>query len=108
MANWTGTVTLTAEQLESLDRFIHEPYTRVSDIFQRGRLEVDSHFAVDWIIKHDLFEGVVAHFSLMSHDGSTFFVGTEQTLSRVDDWFQDYAIEHDNRRYMITTSPTKG
>lgn len=103
MANWKGKLPFNAEQLGSLDAFIHEPDTRQGDIFRQGSIDVDKSLKIDWIIKHDLFEGVVVHFSLMASDGSAFLSGEEKTLATAEDLFGDYAIEHDGRRFTVTT-----
>lgn len=104
MADWKGTLTLTASRIAALDDFIHQPDTRTGDVFNQGVLEVGGDTVVDWIIKHDLFEGVVVHFSLMAEDGTRFVAGAEGSLSRAGDLLGEHVIEHEGKRYRITVS----
>lgn len=102
MADWSGTLTLQPEQVDALEAFIREPDTRGSDIFDQGSLDHDGDVRVDWIIKHDLYEGVVAHWSLMSADGNTFLCGAEKSLREARDLFDRFTLSHDGRDYEIS------
>ncbi|PSR22642.1 MAG: hypothetical protein C7B45_06205 [Sulfobacillus acidophilus] len=102
MADWTGTLTFTPEQQQALEAFIREPDTRRDDVFAHGSLETGSPARLDWIIKHDIFEGVVVHFSLMTPDGGSFLAGVEQSLSHAPDLFQTYDIRYQGRQYSVT------
>ncbi len=102
MADWNGSLTLGTEQMAALDAFIHQPDTRKGDIFAQGTLPVNPGLAVDWIIKHDLFEGVVIHFSLMAQDGTVFLAGADASLSQAADLRESYVLEHEDARYHVT------
>ena len=102
MADWSGTLTLQPEQVNALESFIREPDTRQSDIFDQGSLGQDGSVRVDWIIKHDLYEGVVVHFSLMSADGTQFLSGAEKSLREAQDLFERFTLTHDNHDYDIS------
>lgn len=104
MTSWHGTLKVSHQHLDALDTFIHEPDTRQGDIFDQGTLTVDRHQQIDWIIKHDLYEGVVVHFSLMKRDAVEFLKGTEKTLRQASDLMQQYTLEHDDRAYEIMVS----
>jgi hypothetical protein len=101
MADWSGTLTFTPEQQQALEAFIREPDTRRDDVFARGSLETDGQARLDWIIKHDIFEGVVVHFSLMTPDGGSFLAGVEQSLSHASELFQTYDVRHRGRQYSV-------
>lgn len=102
MAHWTGSLTFSPSQKEALETFIHHPDTRSSDIFDQGTLAVkDQSLRLDWIIKHDLFEGVVIHFSLMADDGSRFLAGDESTLSDAQALCKTYKITYQDQTYEI-------
>lgn len=102
MADWSGTLMMQKNQVEALDAFIHEPDTRQSDIFGQGTLDAGEGQPLDWIIKHDIFEGVVLHLSLMAEGHTSFLAGHEEPLSRASDLFQTYALEHDGKTYALT------
>lgn len=101
MPEWNGTITLSKSQLPSLDSFIHHPDARQSDIFAQGELAVDEKVKIDWIIKHDLFEGVVLHVSLMAEEGSSFLAGAGLALASVDDALTTLDIEHGGQTYHV-------
>lgn len=102
MAPFTGTITLAAPQLEALEAFIHEPDTRQSDIYEQGRLTVGDDVSVDWIIKHDLFEGVVLHISLMGENGTRFLAGEGAALSRAEDALKTFSLSFEDQTYRVT------
>jgi hypothetical protein len=105
VADFEGTIALTAAQVRDLDAFIHEPDTRQGDVFDHGSMAVDQHLNLDWIIKHDLFEGVVLQISLMTEDGTRFLAGEGRSLNHVDDALQPVSLRHDNRSYRATFKP---
>lgn len=102
MADWNGTLKFSPEQVTALEAFIREPDTRTTDIFDHGTLPVDEATHIDWIIKHDLFEGVVIHLSLMAADGTRYLAGTEAILAETADVFQTLTIDHEGRLYSVT------
>jgi len=104
MANWNGTIEIPAYQVKNLESFIHEPYTRTGDIFDQGQLDVTADLTVDWIIKHDLYEGVVVHLSLMEKEAIRFLVGAEATLSLASDLLTTFTLEHGGNSYTINVT----
>lgn len=102
MADWTGTIDFNESKTRALEAFIREPDTRHGDVFDQGTFGQDDAIRVDWVIKHDLFEGVVIHFSLMSGDGNTFLGGDGAALLTAQDVFNTYRIPYQGRRYAIT------
>lgn len=102
MKDWSGTLTLRPEQVDALEAFIRESDTRESDIFDHGSLGEHGDVRIDWIIKHDLFEGVVVHWSLMSADGTTFLGGAEKSLQEANDLFDRFTLSHDGHDYDIS------
>ncbi len=104
MAEWNGSLRLTADSIEALDSFIHHPDMRKGDIFQQGVLEVNDHEHIDWIIKHDLFEGVVMHLSLMGDDGTRFLAGDGMVLQEAEDALRTFAVEHNGTAYHVSVT----
>ena len=101
MADWNGEISFELEQMAALEAFIHEPDTRRSDIFAQGVLGIKGDRALFWIIKHDLFEGVVLNLSLMTQDASLFLEGMGTSLSQARDLSHSYTIEHDEQQYQL-------
>lgn len=104
MAPWNGSLRLTADTLKALDSFIHHPDMRTGDIFQQGALDVDKHVHIDWIIKHDLFEGVVMHLSLMGDDGTRFLAGDGSILTEAHDALRTFTLEHGGTAYHVSVT----
>lgn len=98
---WHKTLTFSPDRIRALEAFIKEPDTRQSDIFDSGTFPIDDATRLDWIIKHDLFEGVVLHLSLMSGDGTQFLAGYEVPLSEVHELLTTHPIEHGQSHYQL-------
>lgn len=101
MADWNGTITLSTESIGHLSTFMHQPDTRHSDIFDQGSLEATPDHRIDWIIKHDLFEGVVFQLSLMNQDGTMFLAGSGSVLQEPADILGTHTIEHRDSTYHL-------
>ncbi len=102
MADWSGTLTFDDSKLVELETYIHEPYSRSGDIFDQGTLNTGKGPQLDWVIKHDLFQGVILHLNLMTEDNSAFLAGQEEQLSKARDLLNTYTLKHDGRTYQIT------
>ncbi|MCY0878087.1 MAG: hypothetical protein OWU84_03985 [Firmicutes bacterium] len=106
MSTWTDTLSFSPADLQALDVFIHQPSTRQSDIFAEGTVARHDGVRIDWVIKHDLFEGVVVHFSALNEDGTVFYGGDQATLREARDLLNTYHIQHGDHLYEVTvTSP---
>ncbi|MCY0899626.1 MAG: hypothetical protein OWU33_11960 [Firmicutes bacterium] len=103
-SQWKETLTFSSDDLQSLEVFIHEPDTRRSDIFREGTLAEHDGVRIDWVIKHDLFEGVVVHFSALNADGTIFYGGDQATLRDARDLIGTYHIRHGESTYDITVT----
>lgn len=106
MADWHGVLPLTQKRLQDLETFIREPDTRQHDIFDHGTLIIGSPLSLDWIIKHDLYEGVVMHFSLMDTASARFLAGNEAALSQAQDVLATFAIHYQGNAYILTVQNT--
>lgn len=104
MTDWNGTITLSAESIGHLSTFMHQPDTRQSDIFDQGSLEATPGRRIDWIIKHDLFEGVVFQLSLMNQDGTMFLAGSGSILQEPADILGTHMIEHSDGTYHVNVT----
>lgn len=90
--HFLATVTFTESELEALDRFISEPDTRTGDIFRGDTVELSDQYHLDWIIKHDLFEGVVMQVSLMDTEAYRFLAGTSRPVTHSEDILDDVSF----------------
>ncbi|NMP20882.1 hypothetical protein [Sulfobacillus harzensis] len=102
MADWSGTLTFSEDSLQALDAFIHHPDTRQTDIFQQGTLAVDGQVHLDWIIKHDIFEGVVMHVSLMGDDGTRFLGGDGAVLTEAQEALRTFDVNYEGTTYHLS------
>jgi len=106
MAEWSRTISFTDEDCHALDAFIHEPHTRQSDIFKSDTLPVEHNgHTIEWIIKHDLFEGVVAHVSLLADSGTRYVAGDGLVLSQAADAFHTFTLHDGDTQYTVTIHP---
>lgn len=87
--HFLATITFTEDDLKSLDRFISEPDTRTGDIFRGDTVELSDQYHLDWLVKHDLFEGVVLQVSLMDTEAYRFLAGTSLALAHSENILDD-------------------
>ncbi|HBQ94064.1 MAG: hypothetical protein M1294_14725 [Firmicutes bacterium] len=92
----------TVEQLES---FITRPDTRQGDIFIEQNFPVGPELTLNWIVKHDIFEGVVMHVSLIDTDSYRHLGGVDKTISDAHDIFGEYTVRHQSKTYRLLIKP---
>lgn len=98
---WEKTVPLTSEKMQQLARFITQPDTRQHDILMEETYEVNASRSLQWLIKHDLFEGVGLYLTLMDPDTMKFLAGTQAALANPEDLAGDYEIGFEGETYRV-------
>lgn len=101
-----ATVVFTEPELGALDQFITEPDTRTGDIFRTDTLQVSEAYYLDWLIKHDLFEGVVMQVSLMDSEEHRFLAGTDRPLTESQDILDDFIFTWHEKPVILRVQTT--
>lgn len=100
-SHFLATVIVTDSELQALDQFITEPDTRRGDIFRGETLPISDAYYLDWLIKHDLFEGVVVQVSLMDNETHSFLAGTGRSLSQSQDILDDFIFTWEDKPVIL-------
>ncbi len=99
--NWEETLTVSADLLHDLENFISHPSSRQQDVLVERDLKIDDTHNLNWLIKHDLFEGVVLHLTLMDTDAYRFLAGYEMALAKPEDVFGDFEVAWQGSHYHL-------
>ncbi len=98
---------LSPSTLEQLENFITRPDTRQSDIFIEKYFPLAPPLVLNWIVKHDIFEGVIMHLSLIDTDLYRHITGTDKTIGEARDIFGEYIVHNDTDTYRLDIKPQK-
>ena len=104
---WEQTLTVSADIMRNLEDFISHPSTRQQDIFAEQNFPIDSHHHLHWLIKHDLFEGVVLHLTLLDTEAYKFLAGYELALAKPEDALGDFDVSWRGDTYRLHVVPAK-
>ncbi len=104
---WEQTLSVSPDLLRNLEDFISHPSTRQQDIFAEQNFPVDSHHHLHWLIKHDLFEGVVLHLTLLDTEAYQFLAGYELALAKPEDALGDFEVSWQGDKYRLHVVPVK-
>jgi hypothetical protein len=97
----TFVVTVDRALMDALDRFIHQPESRRSDVLVSHRWPLDPDHEVHWTIKHDLFAGVLMVASLVDLTAGRVVADRETAVGRADDVLGDIALATGDRAVRI-------
>ncbi|MGC8487210.1 MAG: hypothetical protein ACP5QO_03170 [Clostridia bacterium] len=100
-AIWKTTLRLPADFLERLERFIRDPSSREADVFFEQRFDVGDDRSLTVTVKHDIYEGVVMHLTLLDEDAYRFLAGHELELPEAQALPGDYEVRLGSRRYRL-------
>ncbi len=95
------TLTVDADLLLGLHDFITQPDTRLADVFAEQNFQVSPTVTLNWLIKHDLFEGVVMHVSLIDMEAYQHLGGQEVSISAPEDIYGDYRVSLEETDYIL-------
>ncbi len=95
------TLTVDADLLLGLHDFITQPDTRLADVFAEQNFPVSATVTLNWLIKHDLFEGVVMHVSLIDMEAYRHLGGQEVSISAPEDIYGDYRVSWEETDYIL-------
>lgn len=99
------TLTVDADLLLGLHDFITQPDTRLADVFAEQNFPVSATVTLNWLIKHDLFEGVVMHMSLIDMEAYRHLGGQEVSISAPEDIYGDYRVSWAETDYILHILP---
>ncbi len=95
------TLTLTATMLKDIDTFITQPESRQADLLVERNFPVEDHIVLNWLIKHDLFEGVVMHLTLLNTDLYENLGTADAALSAAEEVFGEFSISWKGAQYIL-------
>lgn len=98
---WEKTVRLSKDFPARLERFIRDPASRQADVFYEETWDVGDRRSLTLTVKHDIFEGVVMHLTLLDEDAYRFLGGHEQALREGGELVGDYEVHDAERRYRL-------
>jgi hypothetical protein len=98
---WETTWAVGPDTLNALDQFIMHPDTRTSDIFLQKNFPIRPGLQLEWLIKHDLFEGVVLHASLMDTEEYRLLGQQDRHLRQASDALGDIVIDWRQQRFVL-------
>jgi len=98
------TYSVSADFLERLNTFITAPDSRQQDVFSRHIMALDDTLQFEWIIKHDLFEGVVSQLHLFNPVTWHLVVGTQRPISEPEQIFGTYDVWFNGQHYQLTVT----
>ncbi len=96
-----SSLSFTDTDLRALDQFISQPDTRSKDVFSGNTITVSDTHHLEWLIKHDLFEGVVMQVSLMDREEGHFLAGMGQPLATAEDILDDFIFTWQDRPVIL-------
>lgn len=98
---WEKTIRFPDEFPARLERFIRDPSSREQDVFFEETFDVGNDRSLTVTVKHDLYEGVVLHLTLLDEEAYRFLSGAEAHLTEAADLPGAYDVRHESRRYHI-------
>lgn len=97
----TLVVTVDPNFLHALDRFIHEPESRRSDVLVRRQWAPAPGLEVHWAVKHDLFAGVLMVASVVDTEAGRVVADQEKPIARPDDVLGEITLAAGGRTVRI-------
>lgn len=89
------------DALQALDRFIHQPESREQDVFLSETYEVGDTRVLEWVIRHDIFEGVLSNLNLVDQEAYRHLEGTTSPIERAEDAIQTFSLTYDGKTYAL-------
>ncbi|PSR25213.1 hypothetical protein SAMN00768000_3176 [Sulfobacillus thermosulfidooxidans DSM 9293] len=94
-------ISITPDMLSQLEVFITQPDRRTSDIFAERNFPLDHHLNLHWIIRHDIFEGVVMHLSLIDTEEYRHIAGFDKSITTAHDIEGEYVLQNSSALYRL-------
>jgi len=98
---WNKTIRLPGDFPARLERFIRDPSSRAADVFFEETFDIGDRTTLTVTVKHDLYQGVVLHLTLLADDGSRYLGGTEAEIAEATDLPGQYEVRRGSRRYRV-------
>ncbi len=92
---------LSPTRRDELKNFITRPDTRQNDVFIEQNFAVGPQLDLNWIVKHDIFEGVIMHISLIDTELYRHLAGIDKMISEEDDILGEYIIRNQSNTYRL-------
>jgi len=102
--HWEETLSVCEDFLERLEAFIGFPDQRSDDVFARFQFAITPSLSVQWVVKHDLFEGIVAQLSLIDQELGRFLAGDDRRVPQASAVLGTYALNTPEGRYQLTVA----
>ncbi|MCY0909197.1 MAG: hypothetical protein C7B44_14745 [Sulfobacillus thermosulfidooxidans] len=102
---WEETLIVDPHQLERLRIFITQPDSRTHDVFAEQTFTINDTIALNWLVKHDLFEGVMMQVSLLDTADYRHLGGDDIIVSNPEDIFGDYRVRWRHAEYLLHVKP---
>jgi hypothetical protein len=98
-------LTLPTSFLAQLDAFIRFPDQRPGDILYRQDIQASSRLSLQWVVRHDIFEGTVAQLSLIDDEAGRYLAGEDRPLKEAGDVWGSYAVRTGEEEYRVDVTP---
>ncbi|MBX5466416.1 MAG: hypothetical protein K6U14_02825 [Firmicutes bacterium] len=105
MTDWESEWVAPPEFQTALETFIRHPDQRQQDVYHHLRYVLDDGLALEWVVKHDLFEGAVAQWSLFDLHRGQYLAGVDRPLPAADAVWGTYQLTHAGRTYRLRVQP---
>ena len=98
---WEESIQLPSGFLSDLETFITRQETRKADVFWQHELMVGPGLTLQIIVKHDLFEGVVLHLTLLDTEAYRFVAGHDVSIKNAEQALGSFEVVHQGATYRI-------
>lgn len=98
-------LTLPKSFLTQLDAFIRFPDQRSGDVLYRRDIPASSRLSLQWVVRHDIFEGTVAQLSLIDDEAGRFLAGQDRPLKEAGDVWGSYVVRTGDDEYQVEVIP---
>lgn len=98
-------LTLPTSFLSQLDAFIRFPDQRSGDVFYRRDIPASPHLSLQWVVRHDIFEGTVAQLSLIDDEAGRYLAGEDRPLKEAGDVWGSYTVRTGEAEYRLEVAP---